>query len=402
MESKGCYEGHQKVCGKKGQLGFRCKKCDKFFYKNGTTYKNSKEIADKHSCGETFCRHCKLYYSFSENDLHLCKLRKEYIKGCEERLVFLSFSASQNSSYNCLTCFKNQKSYLEEKCLTWKDLFIDVNFSNLLCPLHKVNWFSFEPNAICIYKQVSDIKYVKYELSEFREMHQEELELKQRSLFKKSSPKKLTEDFNLIIKRLNTIKSTNVMKQFLTLIFNLEWSNFTIILSDPYGFFLKKLTSELIELGVCPKLINDVGKTIMLEIKQLKLRFITSEMYHLTSNLDETIRKDNCINEHYFPVLFNQKQNYTYADKIPNIELFVELSDSLLEVEKKTKFVLDYTETEWIFSDELFKNLNYKCLVLAAKCKAYFLFWKTFTQLSMSTVCIEEILAKMKYYGLNG
>jgi hypothetical protein len=372
IESKGCYKGHQKVCGKTGQLGFKCKKCDKFFYRNGTQYKNSIEIADKHTCGETFCRHCKLYYSFSENKFHLCKLKNEYINGPEERLVFLSFSALQNSSYNCITCFKNQKKYLLEKKLEWRDLFVDVNFSNLLCSLHKNNLFSFEPNAICIYKQISNTNYIRYDLSEFKEMNRQEIELKKKSLFKQQIKKiKITEDFEFIMKKIGESESTNVMQQFLKLIFDFEWCNYTFILSDPYGFFLKKLTSELMELNVCPKLINDVKKTIMLEITQLKLRFVTSEMYRLTSNLDETIRLENSLQEHYFPVSFNLKENYNYIGQIPNLEFFDELSDSILEINKKTKFFLDYKITKWKFSDELFKNLNYKCLVLALKCISF-------------------------------
>lgn len=335
LESKQCLESHKKLCGDKGQLGFKCKKCNKFFYKNGTNYKNGEEIAEKHTCGEIFCRHCKLYYSFSENNAHLCKLKKEYLHSFEESLAFLTFFTSQNSSYNCIDCFQNQNDYVAEKNISWKDLFFDVKFSELLCPSHKNNLFEFEPNALCIYKQNSSKSFMKFELSEFNGLDQDQIFLNQNMPYKRKTKIKLTEDFQIIIRYFQRLQSYKVMDNFLKLILNESWCHYTIILSDPFGFFLKRLTSELISHGICPKLINDVGKVILLEIPQLKLRFITTEMYHFDSKLEEAIIKTYLINDHFFPSQFNKPENYTYDGKIPNLKFFLELSDSELLAKKR-------------------------------------------------------------------
>jgi hypothetical protein len=38
IKSEQCMKSHLKLCSSKGQLGFQCKKCNKFFYKNGSTF----------------------------------------------------------------------------------------------------------------------------------------------------------------------------------------------------------------------------------------------------------------------------------------------------------------------------------------------------------------------------
>ena len=371
LETELCFKSHQKICGKKGRLGYKCKKCDNFFYKNGTEYKNSNEIAEKHTCGEVFCRHCKLYYSFSDNKHHLCRLKKEFLRGSEESLVFLTFSVLQNSAHNCLDCYERQNTYVTEKNISYKELFFDVNFSKLLCTSHKDNWFAFEPNAICMYKQNSENAYIKYEMSDYKKLLKEEIFFQQNIPYKKPKKTKITEDFKLILNNLENLKCEKAITIFLKTILSLEWCNYTVILSDPFGFFLKKLTTELINLGICPKLINDIGKVILLEISQIKLRFVTTEMYHLDTKFDEIIIKEKSLNEHFFPNMFNRTEHYTYIGLVPDNKYFIELSDSSNIANKKRLFVENYKDYIWNFQEELSKNLNYKCNLLTLKCTTF-------------------------------
>jgi len=146
----------------------------------------------------------------------------------------------------------------------------------------------------------------------------------------------------------------------------------TIILSDPYGFFLRKLVSELLVHGILPKLINDVGKVILLEIKQLKLRFVTTEMYNLNQKLENIIQKQHSIKDHFFPFLFNITKNYQYIGPIPDLNYFVQLSDSKEIVDRKISFIHGHANQHtWNFQVELFEHLNFKCHLLALKCVTF-------------------------------
>lgn len=368
IESKQCLESHQKICGKSGLLGFKCKLCNKFYYRNGTNYTNRDVIAQRHSCGERFCRHCKLYYSISPDDTHLCLLKKEYIKSSNEALVFLTFAALQNSSYNCLDCYQKQNNYVTEKNMSWKDLFMDANFKELLCLSHKTNWFSFEPNAICLYKQNGINSFIKMEISNIQEITKKVIFNPEIMKFKTPKKTKITQDFLLISKQLEKKSEKTVMEMFLTIILNEDWCNFTVILSDPFGFFLQKLTTELISLGICPRLINNVNKVILLEIRQIKLRFITTEMYHLNLNSEQKIKEMYQMKDHFFPYLFNKIENYNYCGNRPDVKYFIELSDSEQLVKKKMCFVKQQEKVLWKFSDELFQNLDFKCNVLFLQC----------------------------------
>jgi|LakMenEpi03Aug12_release.lakeMendotaPanAssembly.Ray.scaffolds.fasta_scaffold08612_13 G:T-mismatch repair DNA endonuclease (very short patch repair protein) len=371
IKSQQCMKSHLKLCGSsssKGKLGFQCKKCNKFFYKNGSTFKNSEDIAKKHTCGEVMCRYCKVYYDFSDTVIHLCKLKKEYLSSCNESLVFLSFAALNNSSYNCVDCFSIQNAYIKSNNISWKDLVFDAKFSELSCPLHTNNWYSFEPNALCIYKQSDFNLFTKYNISEYEAIKQEDLLLNLDIPFKQNKDVKLTEDFQLVVKQLSNLESLNVMDKFLKLILNNDWSNYTFILSDPFGFFLKHLTSILTKHGICPKLINDVGKIILLEITQLKIRFVTTEMYHFDQALQTEIMKKFAIKDHFFPYSINKPENYSYIGQMPTLNKFIDLSDSESIVQKKTFFFNNHNVKNWSFVKELDENLNHKCFLLSLQC----------------------------------
>ncbi len=98
------------------------------------------------------------------------------------------------------------------------------------------------------------------------------------------------------------------------------------------------MTSILTKHGICPKLINDVGKIILLEITQLKIRFVTTEMYHFDQALQTEIMKKYAIRDHFFPYSFNKPENYSYIGQIPTLNKFIDLSDSESIVQKKDFF----------------------------------------------------------------
>ncbi len=70
-KSNKCLNAHKKLCGTNGNLGYLCKTCNKFLYRNGSAYKNSLEIAQFHQCEQKFCRNCKEYCFFRRSSSSL-------------------------------------------------------------------------------------------------------------------------------------------------------------------------------------------------------------------------------------------------------------------------------------------------------------------------------------------
>ena len=69
--SKHCLKGHRKLCYGKGYLGWKCKQCNKFFYRHhGQT---SDLLKQNHTCSQPkMCRFC-----FEPNSAdHLCRIKK--------------------------------------------------------------------------------------------------------------------------------------------------------------------------------------------------------------------------------------------------------------------------------------------------------------------------------------
>ena len=99
-----------------------------------------------------------------------------------------------------MQCKSKQNEKKTENQISWKDLFFDSKFSELLCPFHKSQWFSFEPNAICMYKQNSENSYVRFQISEFLGIKTETIRLDLTSPFKNPKTIKLSEDLEKVWK----------------------------------------------------------------------------------------------------------------------------------------------------------------------------------------------------------
>ena len=234
-----------------------------------------------------------------------------------------------------------------------------------------MNLFEFEPNSICIYKPIKTNIFKIFELSDFSPLNTDELKVFQpiQPMYYKASPEiKLTTDFQNIILRFEQMQSISLVDNFLKLIFNKQWFNLTFVLSDSQGFFLRHLTSKLISHGICPKIMSDLGKIILLEIPNIKIRFVTAEMYQINSAFEKGIKEKYKMGEYFFCQLYNCKKNYDYSGKIPAECFFQEITDSLEEQKQKLIFHQSYNKKLWDFKKELRTFLNYKCLLLSLCC----------------------------------
>lgn len=90
--SPSCAIFHKKICGKKGLLGYKCLKCNKFSYRSGENFQNSLQIKLTHICGQKICHNCKQYYpkDFDSKDIHLCNLKKVKLKEEKPNLAFFA------------------------------------------------------------------------------------------------------------------------------------------------------------------------------------------------------------------------------------------------------------------------------------------------------------------------
>lgn len=81
--SENCQKYHKRICNSHGFLGYKCDKCNKFYYRSGNV--TSQDIKNNHKCGNITCKIC--FDPAVEN--HLCKLRPENYPKFFPKLGFL-------------------------------------------------------------------------------------------------------------------------------------------------------------------------------------------------------------------------------------------------------------------------------------------------------------------------
>jgi len=80
-----CKKHHKLLCNAAGYFGYKCDKCNKFFYRSGN--ETSLDIKNKHSCTNKTCKIC--FKSAEPN--HLCQLRSEKYPKYFPKLGFIHF-----------------------------------------------------------------------------------------------------------------------------------------------------------------------------------------------------------------------------------------------------------------------------------------------------------------------
>lgn len=80
-----CAKGHKRICNGKGHFGWKCRLCNKFYYRYGS--ETSNDIKNKHSCGKSKrCRNCLE----PQGEDHLCKLNCITYPKFWPKLAFIS------------------------------------------------------------------------------------------------------------------------------------------------------------------------------------------------------------------------------------------------------------------------------------------------------------------------
>ena len=91
------------------------------------------------------------------------------------------------------------------------------------------------------------------------------------------------------------------------------------------------LLRGFLDFGFLPEVIRKGRQILLLEIKQLGLRFLTSGSY-IDGDEYQIANQFNCIyDKHMFHFKFLAKENFDYVGDIPNLNFFLSKFDSQLE-----------------------------------------------------------------------
>ena len=120
-----------------------------------------------------------------------------------------------------------------------------------------------------------------------------------------------------------------------------------------------------LEHGFCPTVIRKGRKILVIEIKALGIRFLTSNAY-LTGN-EYTISEqfDIKFDSHFIPNQLIHKDNFDYEGIIPKLKYFLGTFDSNAEKEAKIQYVSKFgSKQKWNFRKEIIGHFEQKIWLL--------------------------------------
>jgi hypothetical protein len=128
-------------------------------------------------------------------------------------------------------------------------------------------------------------------------------------------------------------------------------------------FVLKSFLSN----GFAPTVIRNGRKILVIEIKLLNLRFITSNAY-LSGNEYEISQNFNIkFDQHFLPSMtFEIIQKFDSS--LPDISYFFSTYDSDIEICQKLEFFESVQSSKWILSKEILIHNEQKVILLALSC----------------------------------
>ena len=122
--------------------------------------------------------------------------------------------------------------------------------------------------------------------------------------------------------------------------------------------------------GFCPTIVRNGRKILLMEIKPLSLRFITSNSYFEGNEYDLANQYELIYNKIYFPSKFDAPENWFYDGIVPNVNYFLLPLDNDNEIEAKLIFVsnLNKLKHKWNFQKELIQFSDQKLWLLTLSC----------------------------------
>jgi len=308
--NESCATRHRKICGKNGFLGFKCKKCNKYFSRN-KQFQNIAQFQMKHTCGQKLCSTCKTYI-FDTN--HLCHLRKTIFTEDSRQLAFLTmeFCQDKNGSDdhvpNCITVLKENNFY--------SGIFDEYQISD------------FEP-GICETKSCFSCPY---------------FESKPNMLF----PFIVPFEFSAKLLAIKSTEQKLCLGRLLQLL--VSWTETVVLCKDDTGFIFQTLIKLFLRANLHIKINRQGKRYFSVELSELRLKFLN--LSHFLSSKDLELAYPSIHLPKFFPLQFNIKENYEYNGEIPGWEFFADAEDSSKVIAEKQCFISNHKD-QWNFKDEL-------------------------------------------------
>ena len=384
LKTKHCQKGHTKICNGKGQFGYKCLKCKKFTYRRNNDTSDSLKLM--HECGFLRCSFCSSYFDENSLDIHLCTMKKETIPNKWPSICFLKCAFQQFSANNCNECFEKKMSYCKENSVPLKDVLKNDSI-DFVCENHASTLNILIPNLIIMYKE-HNVKrgiFTRFTISNlfgnqvneniFQSDYCEGLNLPSPFVNK---TKKTAEDFEIITKTLKYSKNEELtlIQQFCKEILcneNKIWQNTTFILHDEDSMTLNFILESLLNLGLAPEIVRNGKNIYLLNIPQIQVKFIRINNY-LSGNEFDIAKQFNIDYElHFFPDKINNLDHVDFEGEIPDINFFLNFSDSTLMRKANADFINRFKESHnlWNFKKELFTNVDYKVNLLTQSCMKF-------------------------------
>jgi len=348
--SNHCFNGHKLLCSGKGTFGYKCLKCNKFTYRHGNL--NGIDIKKQHNCGQlkqcNFCRQ-------EQEENHLCKLKKELIINHWPKLAFINFE-------QCIerTNDNNQDSDLKVE----SEPIVAIIFSenDELSGLFSKYVFSY----------FYDEPLMTVEKNVFLYKSKNVLNSKITSKFK--IPSKKSQDFIRNLDKLHKKESIFYLTdKILQEITTTKWQNTTFICQDQDSRTYMALLNAFIRNGFCPNVVKNGRHIILMEIRALGLRFLTSNSYFKGDEFEIGKQFNLDFSRTFFPKKFFESKNFSYQGQIPNILYFLSNLDSKSIVEEKKAFVANFKKQKyiWNFQKELLQFSELKIWLLMLSCLTF-------------------------------
>lgn len=315
LYSNDCKKAHKRLCNSKGFFGFKCLKCNKFSYRQGSL--NSSQLKLLHICNKTeLCKHC---HQIKETD-HLCKLRLEKLSSFRTKLVFLNIefyreSLSQNSNPVLATffietevgCFKEQSLWDPHLHLYDETISEALNF----------NYIPKNAELPC-------------------------------------RPKRQLREKMLVMERLSKTKNVSFESQMLSFLLKDDFFDSTIILQDSCNYQFLFLLKMFCSFGICPDILKNDASIMLIEIKSLALRFVSSQNYTPGDEYFLASQFDVPYTKHLFP--FKLLKPYHFNDSILPMRHHFDEND---------EWCMDSIGKKWCLWKELKTHCSQKVFIFA-------------------------------------
>ncbi len=316
-----------------------------------------------HKCGER--KKCNSCRQEAEDD-HLCPLIKESCLNTFTKIAFIGMEHFDCSNQNCLNCFQLRQA----------------NSKDMFCDLHKNLTLEndSDPCLIVIY-QVLKATLTKYVISCFGNepvISKESNFLSFNYYFDncnyetKTGKKRIrkSDDFKRNFAKLHEQKSFLLMDKFLQLITLEKWSDTTFICQDSDSLTYMAILRSFVKNGFCPVLVRNGRRILVLEIKSLNIRFITSNSYFEGNEYELANQYCLTYTQHFFPKQFLRPENFNYQGQVPEYNFFESIYDNSTNKINKKLFVQLFKNLnfKWNFQKELITYSEQKLLLLTLSC----------------------------------